>query len=119
MRNCTGRGVAVATVAVPSAKKHCTGVTPERLQFKLQKTCEAFEGSVQQLTVNTKEAKSLPMLKAVAVFKSVMMNFQQKHSAYKFQIAVDVVFHKAVDPVVVTPMTLTSEMFAVYEDAPP
>ena len=49
------------------------------------------------------------------------MNFQQKHSAYKFQIAVDVVFHKAVDPAVVTqpPVTLTSEMVAVYVDAPP
>ena len=50
-----------------------------------------------------------------------MMDFQQKHNAYKFQIAVDVVFHKAVDPAVVTqpPVTLTSEMVAVYADAPP
>ena len=49
------------------------------------------------------------------------MNFQQKHSAYKFQIAVDVVLHKAVDPAAVTqsPVTLTSEMAAVYADAPP
>ena len=36
MRNCTGRGVVVPTVAVPAAKKRCTGVVPERLQFKLQ-----------------------------------------------------------------------------------
>ena len=49
-----------------------------------------------------------------------MMDFQQKHSAYKFQIAVRIVFHKPVDPAVVTqPLaTLTSEMVAVYEDAP-
>ena len=59
--------------------------------------------------------------KAIAVFKPVMMDFQQKHSAYKIQIAVDVVFHKAVDPAVVTqpPVILTSEMVAVYTDVPP
>ena len=46
-----------------------------------------------------KEANSLSTLKkAIAVSKPVMTDFQHKHSAYKFQIAVDVVFHKAVDP---------------------
>ena len=65
MRNCTGRGVADPTVAVPAAKKRCTGVAPERLQFKLQKTREAIEGSVQQFTVNMKEAKSLSTLEKV------------------------------------------------------
>ena len=59
MRNCTGRGVVVPTVAVPAAKKRCTGVAPERLQFKLQKTRESSEGNVQQFTANMKEAKSL------------------------------------------------------------
>ena len=34
---CTGRGVAVPTVVIPVAKKCCTGVPPERLQFKLVK----------------------------------------------------------------------------------
>ena len=116
MRNCTGRGVVVPTVAVPA------GVSPERLQFKLQKSREALEGNVQQFTVNMKEAKSLSTLEmAIAVFKPVMMDFQQKHSAYKLQIAVSIVFHNAVDPAVVTrpPVTLTSEMVAVYADAPP
>ena len=48
-----------------------------------------------------------------------MMDFQQKHNAYKFQIAVSIVFHKAVDPAVVTqpPVTLTSEIVDVYADA--
>ena len=48
------------------------------------------------------------------------MDFQQNQSAYKFQIAVDVVFHKSVDPAVETqpPVTLTSEMVAVYVGAP-
>ena len=44
-----------------------------------------------------------------------MMDFQQKQSAYKFQIAV------SINPAVVTqpPLTITSEMVAVYADAPP
>ena len=38
---------------------------------------------------------------------------------YKFQVAITTVCHKAVDPSVVTqpPVTLTSEMIAVYADA--
>ena len=99
MRNCTGPGVVVPT----AAETRCTGVAPERLQFKLQKTREALEGNIQQLTVNMKEAKSLSTLeKAIAVSKPEMMDFQQKHSAYKFQITVSIVFNKAVDPAVVT-----------------
>ena len=45
-----------------------------------------------------------------------MMDFQQKHSAYKFQIAVSIVSHKAIDPALLTqpPVTITSEMVAVY-----
>ena len=87
----------------------------------MQKTHEALEGNVQQFTVNVKEAKSLSTLqKAIYIFKQVMMNFQQKHSAYKFQIAVSIDFHKAVDPAVIMqpPVVLTPEMVAVYTDAP-
>ena len=62
MSNCTGRGVAVPTVAVPAAKKRCTGVAPDRLQFKLQKIPEALECNVQQFTVHMKEANSLSAL---------------------------------------------------------
>ena len=78
----------------------------------MQKTCESLEGNVQQFTVNIKEAKSLSTLEK---------DFQQKHSAYKFQIAVSIVFHKAVNSAVVTqpPVMLTSEMVAVYANAPP
>ena len=83
MCNCT---VAVSIVAVPAAKKRCTGVAPERLQFKLQKTCEALKCNVQQFTVSMKEAKSLSTLKeATAIFKPAMMNFQQKHSTNNFK----------------------------------
>ena len=69
-----------------------------------------------------KEARHLSALKeTIAVFTPVMSKFPQEHHAYKFQIAVCVVFHKAVDPAVDTqpPVTLTSEMVAVYSDASP
>ena len=50
-----------------------------------------------------------------------MTKFQQEHRAYKIQIAVCVVFHKAVDPAVDTqpPVTRTSEIVAVYSDVFP
>ena len=51
-----------------------------------------------------------------------MKTFEVKHRAYKFQVAIMIVCHKAVDPSVVTqpPVTLTSEMIAVYAaDATP
>ena len=49
-----------------------------------------------------------------------MSTYHRDHSAYKFQMSVDVIFHKAVDPTVITQpaVTLTSEMVAVY-GAPP
>ena len=121
MRNCTGRCVAVPTVAVPAAKKRFTGVAPGRLQFKLQKTHGALEGSVQQFTVNMKEAKSLSTLEGYSCFQTSNDGFPAMHYAYKFQIAVDVVFHKAVDPAVVIqpPVTLTLEVVDVYADAAP
>ena len=58
----------------------------------------------------------------MTAFKPVMAKFRRGHQAYKFQIPADVVFHKAVDPAVITqpPVTLTSEMVAVYsDDIPP
>ena len=74
---------------------------------------------MKQFAVYMEGVNHLSSLKdAMAVFTSAMSTFQQKHHAYKFQFAVDIVFHKADDPAVVTqpPMTLTSEMVAVYSD---
>ena len=73
--------------------------------------------------VNMPEANHLAALeKAVTSFQPSMTKYRREHHAYKFQLAVDVVFHKAVDPAVITvpPVTLISEMVAVYAgDAPP
>ena len=68
------------------------------------------------------EERHLSALKeAIAVFSPIISKFQQEHHAYNFQIAACVVFHKAVGPAVATqpPVTLTSEMVAVYSDASP
>ena len=57
MNNCTCHGV-VTTVAAATTVP-APAVDP-RLQFKLQKTCEAsLEVNVQLFTVNMKEAQSL------------------------------------------------------------
>ena len=115
-QTCTG-GTVVVPVAVPAAKKRRIGVAPE---LKLRKTRKSLGGAVEQFTVSMKETRHLSALKkTIAVFKPVMTKFHQEHRAYKLQIAVNVVFHKAVDPAFVTqsPVALASEMVAVYSDA--
>ena len=73
--------------------------------------------------VDMKEANHLEALeKTVTAFKPVMEMYHREHHACKFQMAVDVVFHKAVEHAVITvpPVTLTSEMVTVYAGyAPP
>ena len=88
----------------------------------MQKTPKSLGGAVEQFTVNMKEANHLSALKkAIAGFMPVMSKLLKKHHAYKFQIAVGIVFHKAIHPAVVTQpsVTLTLEMVAVYSDASP
>ena len=72
--------------------------------------------------VDMQEADHLTALQGtVTYFQPSMSTYHRDHCAYKFQMAVDVIFHKAVDPTVVTqpPVTLTSEMVAVYADGTP
>ena len=51
----------------------------------------------------------------------MITKFHQEHRAYKFQIAVSVVFQKAVEPAVITqpPGAVASEMVALYADVVP
>ena len=74
-----------------------------KLLFQLlRKTRKSLGGAVEQFTVNMKKANHLSTLKkAIAVFTPVMRKLHQEHRAYKFQIAVSVVFHKAVDLAVI------------------
>ena len=108
------------SVVAPAAKRRRTGDVAQ--EFEVRRTRKSLGGVVEQFTIDTKEAKHLSALKkAVVVFKPVMAKFHPDHQAYKFQVTVDVVFHKAVDPAIITqpPVTLTSEMVAVYSDGVP
>ena len=113
------------TCGGPAAKKQRVAVpvaavsVPVATEFVLRETCRSLGGAVKQFTVDTREVNHLSALKdAIPVFTPTMSTFQQKHHAYKFQFAVDVVFHKAA---VVTqpPVALTSKMIAVYPDLSP
>ena len=55
---------------------------------------------------------------AVLAFEPTMSACQRRHRAFKFQVSLDVIFHKAVDPAVVTQphVTLRCDMAAVYPD---
>ena len=109
---CTGHRITTSAAPAPATAVRPTG----KLQFTLQQTRRALGGAIEQFTANTKEAKRLSTLKkAINIFNLAMARFLQEHRAYKFQVAVSIVFRKAVDPTVVThpPVVLTSEMFAV------
>ena len=108
-------------VTAPAVKRRrINGVTPECV---LRRTRRSLGGAVEQFTVDMKESKHLSALqRAITTFKPVMTKYHQDHHAYKFQIAVDLFFHRAVDSAVIAqpPVTLTSEMVAVYsDDVPP
>ena len=69
------------------------------------------------------ETHHLDLLSTALHLLPTMTQFHAKHYAYKFQVAITIVCHKAVDPNVITqaPVPLTSERFAVYaaDTAPP
>ena len=114
-RNCTDGAPAGKRQRVPAA---VPVAVPE---FVLRETHISLGGAVKQFTVNVIAVSNLSSLKtAMTVFKPSMLTFQQRHHSYKFQFTVDIMFHKADDPAVVTqpPVTLTSEMLAVYSDSP-
>ena len=81
-------------------------------------------GVVERYNIDMQETRHLEHLStALHLLCPPMKTFQDKHRAYKFQVAITIVCHKEVDPSVVTqpPVTLTSEMITVYtaDVAPP
>ena len=108
-------------------KRTCTG--PRRRtasavpKFTVRRKRRALDGTSEMCEVDMKESDNLTALQgAVTSFQPSMSTYQRDHSTYKFQMAVDDIFHKAVDPTVITQpaVTLTSEMVAVYGgDTPP
>ena len=95
-----------------------TTTTPE---FSLRQHRTTM-GDAERYEIDMQETKHLDHISnAIHFLQPTMQKFQHKHQAYKFQIAITIVCHEAVDPSVVTkpPVALTSEMIAVYADAAP
>ena len=94
-RTCTGPIVAPAL-----KRRRIASAVPE---FTVRRKKRALRGTSEMYEVNMKESDNLTALQAtVTSFQPSMSTYQRDHSAYKFQMDVDVVFHKAVDPTVIT-----------------
>ena len=104
---CTGPVVVQPTTA-PAVKRRCiSGVTPE---FVVRKTHGLLGDALELFAVNMNGAMHMSALqKAVPV----MGKFHREHCVYKFQIAVDLAV------ITEPPVTLASEMIAVYADTVP
>ena len=115
MRTCTGAAVA-AVSSTPAHKGGAASSTPAR-SFTVRRRRRALGGAVEVRSVNMNAANQLVALEdAVLSLEPTMTAYHRRHRTYKFQVAVDVMFHKAVDPTVVTqpPVTLRTTMAAVY-----
>ena len=92
--------------------------------FTINHRYTSMGGAVKRYNIDNQETQHLDYLSpTLYLLLPTMKSFQDKHRAYKFQVAITIVCHKAVDPSVVIqpPVTLTSEMIAVYaaDSAPP
>ena len=104
-RTCTG------SIVAPAPKRRRTA--PAVPEFKARRKKTALGGTSEIYEVDMKESDNLTALQAaVTSFQPSMSTYQRDHSAYKFQMAVDVIFQKAVGPTVITQpaVTLISEM---------
>ena len=81
-------------------------------EFTLRHHRTTIGGAVERYEIDIQETQHLEHLSnAIHFLQPTMQKFQHKHQAYRFQIAITIVCHKAVDPSVVTqlPVTLTSK----------
>ena len=90
--------------------------------FTINVVKQALQGSATKLKISYPEVEEADILTtlytSIHAMKSTIRQYQQKEKAVKFQIVLQAVFVKAVDPAVTTdpPVVLTSEMFEVYAD---
>ena len=106
--------------STPAHRGGAASSTPTRRggpTFTIQRKRKALGGAVAVHSVGMNATNlSMALEGAVLTLNPTMKAYQHRHRAYKYQVAVDVMFHKAVDPTVVTqpPGTLRCEMAAVY-----
>ena len=105
--------------------QHCTDHRPPQLPqqpqqhttappatFTISHHYTSMGGAVKRFNIDMQETQHLDHLSpALHLLLPSMKTFQIKHHAYKFQVAITIVCHKAVDPSAVTqpPVTLTSD----------
>ena len=107
LRTCTGASTSSSSTAPPTPA-HRGGEL-----FAVRSRARSFGGAVETYSFDLEGADQLASLEeAVLSFEPAMSDYQRRRHSYKFQIAVDIIFHKAVDPAVVTvtPVTLRCEM---------
>ena len=113
----TFTGAPVAAVASTSR----SGACPAH-RFTAQRGRRSLGRAVETHTVDMGEARQLAALEdAVLAFEPAMAEYRQRHHGCKYQVVLDVLFHKAVDHTVVTqpPVTLRTTMAAVYAGEQP
>ena len=112
MRTCTGSSTSAHRGGAASCSSTQTSSTPAHrggAGFVVQRKRKALGGAVEVHSVDMNAANQLVALEeAVVALEPTTAAYQQRHHAYKYQIAVNVIFHKAVDPTILTdpPVTL-------------
>ena len=118
MRTCTGSSTPVHRGGAAFCSSTPGQVTsPPAHSFTVQRKRRALGGAVEVHSVNMNAANQLVALEdAIVGLEPTMAAYQQRHRACKYQIAVNVIFHKAVDPTILTdpPVTLRTDIIAVY-----
>ena len=115
MRTCTGSSTPAHRDRAASCSSTQTASTPAHrggAAFVVQRKRKALGGAVEVHSVDMNAANQLVALQdAVVALEPTMAADQQRHHAYKYQIAVNVIFHKAVDPTILTepPVTLRTD----------
>ena len=94
--------------------QHASTQPPPELSVHHQYT--SMGGALERYSINMLGTQHLTHYSTVLHLLPTMTQFHIKHHAYKFQVAITIVCHKAMDPSVVTqsPVALISEMIAVY-----
>ena len=102
--------------------QHCTGHSPPSQQqqqeqqqqqqhttaspppptFTIYHRNTSMGGAVKRFNIDMQETQNLDHLSPAFLLLPTMKTFQTKHHAYKFQVAITIVCHKAVVPSVVT-----------------
>ena len=121
-RTCTGTVVVVgiSTPAHRGGAASCSSTPTHRggAVFTVQRKRITLGGAVEVHSVDMLEDNQLGALAgAVLSLESTMAAYKRRHRAYKIQVTVDVMFHKAV--VTQPPVTLRCEMTAIYASGSP